>query len=62
MGLVKWSPDFDDYASGKKQAHEVRCVLCGTATCSCTQCATCGMTEQARFGGCPRGCGTKGGR
>lgn len=53
---IKWSPDIDAYASGKLPAHKVRCVLCGSAPCECQQCATCGFTKQAKYGGCPRGC------
>jgi hypothetical protein len=32
---AKWSPDFDAYASGRLDASEVRCVLCGHAPCDC---------------------------
>jgi hypothetical protein len=31
---VVTSPDYDAYASGKKGAHEVRCLMCGKAPCS----------------------------
>jgi len=30
-----WSPDFDDYASGRISASQVRCVLCLKAPCEC---------------------------
>jgi hypothetical protein len=30
-----WSPDLDDYATGRIPASAVRCVLCGTAPCTC---------------------------
>lgn len=52
------SPDLDAYASGRISVAQIRCVLCRTAPCSCTRCPACGMTEQARYGGCPRGCST----
>lgn len=32
---AKWSADFDAYASGRKSAAQVRCVLCGKAPCGC---------------------------
>jgi hypothetical protein len=32
---AKWSPDFDAYASGRKSAAQVRCVLCRHAPCDC---------------------------
>ena len=37
---VKVSPDFDDYATGKKGAHEIRCVLCGRCPCGCPKFGT----------------------
>lgn len=52
------TPDLDAYASGRISVSQIRCVLCRTAPCSCTRCPTCGMTEQAKYGGCPRGCTT----
>lgn len=32
---VIWSPDFDAYASGMIDAHQIRCVLCQHAPCDC---------------------------
>jgi len=32
---ILWSPDFDDYASGKIDISRVRCVLCEQAACMC---------------------------
>jgi hypothetical protein len=68
---ARWSPDFEAYASGELPAHMVRCVLCGTAPCSCTYCQTphnprpytdpdaelrpCGMRVDPATGECPRG-------
>ena len=37
---ARWSPDLGAYALGELPAHMVRCVLCGTAPCSCTYCQT----------------------
>ncbi|MBN1170549.1 MAG: hypothetical protein JXA67_00045 [Micromonosporaceae bacterium] len=34
LGAV-WSPDLDAYAEGCTDAHRIRCVLCGTAPCTC---------------------------
>ncbi len=34
LGAV-WSPDFATYASGQRDASQVRCVLCGLAPCDC---------------------------
>jgi hypothetical protein len=60
------SPDLDAYASGRLDASQVRCVLCGVAPCRCRQCEApyrrwlaevdepCGMTV-GPDGECPRG-------
>jgi hypothetical protein len=32
---VIWSPDFDDYATGKKSAAQIRCALCQHCPCDC---------------------------
>lgn len=32
---VLWSPDFDDYATGRIGAEQIRCVLCEQAPCAC---------------------------
>jgi hypothetical protein len=39
LGAV-WSPDFDAFASGELPASACRCVLCGTAPCSCPEFGT----------------------
>lgn len=60
------SPDLDDYASGRLDISQVRCVLCGVAPCRCRHCEApylrwlaevpepCGMTI-GPDGECPRG-------
>lgn len=35
FGSVKWSPDFDAYASGLIEVSQVRCILCGLSPCDC---------------------------
>lgn len=35
LGSVKYSADFDAYASGQVDISQVRCVLCGLAPCDC---------------------------
>ncbi|GLY82052.1 hypothetical protein [Actinoallomurus iriomotensis] len=37
---VKWSPDFDAYASGQMDISAVRCALCGNAPCDCPEFGT----------------------
>lgn len=37
---VKWSPDFDAYASGEIELSAVRCVLCEEAPCACPEFGT----------------------
>jgi hypothetical protein len=32
---AKWSPDLDDYATGKIPADKIRCALCANAPCAC---------------------------
>jgi hypothetical protein len=32
---AKWSTSFDDYASGRIDASQIRCVLCRVALCEC---------------------------
>jgi hypothetical protein len=73
---ARFSPDLDDYASGRLDISQVRCVLCGVAPCQCRQCPA---THENRyyeiFGGpqfepcgmtigpdgrCPRGHGQEG--
>ena len=39
MGVL-WSPDFDDYVSGRKTASEIRCALCGLCPCACPEFGT----------------------
>lgn len=51
---VQFSPDFDDYATGRKSVREVRCVLCQTAPCSCQPCGECGWSVPPGKN-CPRG-------
>lgn len=35
---AQFSPDLDAYASGRIEAHQVRCVLCKVAPCACLYC------------------------
>lgn len=30
-----WSSNFDDYAAGRIEAHQIVCVLCETSPCTC---------------------------
>lgn len=53
----RWSPDGDAYARGAISAAQIRCVLCGTAPCSCRPCPTCAWPVVAPSAACPRGCG-----
>jgi hypothetical protein len=32
---ILFSPDFDDYAAGRKSVSEIRCVLCMNVPCIC---------------------------
>jgi hypothetical protein len=32
---IRWSPDFDAYATGKLPISAIRCALCGLAPCQC---------------------------
>lgn len=36
LGAV-WSPSFDDYASGRIDASQIQCVLCGQVPCACPE-------------------------
>lgn len=38
----KFASNLDDYASGKIGAHQIKCLLCGTAPCRCRPCPDCG--------------------
>lgn len=58
---VEVSPDLAAYAAGEIPIPQIRCVLCKTALCYGARCPTCRFTEQARYGGCPRGCGQQSG-
>jgi hypothetical protein len=57
---AKWSPNFDDYASGKIPASKLVCVKCEKSPCKCTQCpvdhrgSPCGFSY-APGESCPRG-------
>jgi hypothetical protein len=44
---ARWSSNLDDYASGKIDAHELVCVLCNTAPCSCVTCSRHGMSTRS---------------
>jgi hypothetical protein len=32
---AQWSPSFDDYAAGRIDASQIRCVLCRLVPCGC---------------------------
>jgi hypothetical protein len=57
---VRWSPDFDAYASGQLPIEAIRCVLCGLAPCQCLQCPAIYTRRFAAVTGAdpaPRECG-----